>query len=362
MVKVLLVTLHSINIGNRLQNFALQNTLENLNFTVYNPIYSLKEPMSLKEKVIYFVKLVLGIVNVKKYRKIIMDKKRKIVFERFDNEFINNKFLVNFDNIYIDNWENYDYAITGSDQVWHKWFNDIYELPYFYLDFMPNDKRIAYAASFGFSYFNPNDKEIHRKGINNMRFISCREKRGQELIYSLTNKKAEIVLDPTMLLTVDEWRQIEKKPKYKVKQKYILVYFLGKFDFYRQDIKEFAIRNDLQIINIFDIEDEKHYCTSPEEFIWLVENAMIIFTDSFHACVFSILFHKSFKVFRRKEIGFEDMFDRVESLLNTFRLQDNIFDGNNIDELNVSDWNYVEDILQILREQSMDFLCNALNI
>ena len=360
MENILLVTLQSINIGNRLQNYALQTVLENMGLTVYNPSYLFKNTMNWNEIIKYYAKYILGLMKVKKFRSIVMREKRKKVFSFFDDKYISNKFFIEFDEIYKYNWKNYDYAIVGSDQVWHRWSNDTYELPYFYLDFMPKDKRIAYAASFGFSKFDLMDKEIHRKGIDNMTFLSCREKRGQELIYELTGRSAEIVLDPTLLLSNVEWLKLAKKPNYEVEDRYLLVYFLGKTEQYASKIYEFAKSNGIQIINIFDTNEEKYYCTSPEEFIWLVENATVIFTDSFHACVFSILFHKIFRVFRRNENGFEDMFDRIESLLEKFNLQENIFNGCNLNLLDSTNWNEVEYRLKIQKQRSIDYLQNAM--
>ncbi|MGN0151050.1 MAG: polysaccharide pyruvyl transferase family protein [Wujia sp.] len=360
MSHILLVTLQSKNIGNRLQNYALQTVLQKMGYIVETPYYSPSDDYTLFMKIKFNIKYILGKIGVKRYRYVLLITKRKEKFDQFDKKYISNMFPITFDGVYQNEWIKYEWAVTGSDQVWHSWYNQEKELNYFYLEFMPLQKRVAYAPSFGFSEFPDKDREIHKAGLNNMQSLSCREKRGQELIYELTGRNAEVVLDPTLLLSAKEWKKIERKPDYSIEGGYILVYFLGQTVDYQDEIEKLAKEKKLHIIKILDINEEKYYCTSPDEFIWLIEHAEFVCTDSFHASVFSILFHRKFCVFRRKGEGFEDMFDRIESLLSMVGLEEQEYRNDIFNILNEVNWKMIEHNLDMERKKSMEYLCNSL--
>lgn len=314
MKKILLVTLQGANLGNRLQNYALQEVLKKIGCIVYTPFYDRPENNSLKRKLKNSIKVILGFLGVRNFKYYLKNQRRIRAFQRFDNAYINNRFKTSFSKI----GSNYDYAITGSDQVWHNWSKDKDELNYFYLRFMPLDKRISYAASFGFDDFPECDVDAHLTGLKEIEHLSCREENGRRLIKNLTGRDAVITLDPTMLLSREEWQQIEKKPGYET-GKFLLVYFLGNITSeYKAAIEKIADDNNIKIINIFDPAQEKYFNTTPDEFIWLIENAEYICTDSFHACVFSIIFEKKFLAFHRSEEGMDKMFDRIETLFRCY--------------------------------------------
>lgn len=191
--------------------------------------------------------------------------------------------------------------------MWHNWHNKSIpnELSFYYLEFIDESKRISYAPSFGFTAFPPEDIEQHRRGLMRMHALSCREQEGCELIRELTGREAQKVLDPTLLLTANEWPEIEKKPSFKIPNKYLLQFFLGEVTpEYRAEINRIAAARGLQILNINDKTDPKHYAIGPDEFVWLVHHADTVCTDSFHASVFSIIFERNLRVFRRKEKNF----------------------------------------------------------
>ncbi|RGZ73188.1 polysaccharide pyruvyl transferase family protein [Agathobacter rectalis] len=250
-------------------------------------------------------------------------------------------------------------AISGSDQVWHKWKHDLNELPYYYLEFMPKEKRTSYAASFGFEEFPQNDIEQHIKGLQGMNKISCREQSGCNLVHKYVGKEAVRVLDPTLLLSADEWRNIEHKSGdiqiINLKKKYVFMYFLGEitdeyYDFIRSTMEE---NNINEVFDFFD-ESKSHFVEKgPSEFINLIDNAEYVFTDSFHCTVFSLLFNKRFKVFRRQQTGFEKMFGRIEDLLASKGALEHIYGEteikptNDFDKLYNDSIKYLELILNI---------------
>lgn len=361
MKKLLLVTLQGANIGNRLQNYALQRIFEKMGFKVFTPYYNIPQCDTFIKRSKLRVKSLLGALGIKKYSYEFIMAKRRLVFLRFDRKYIHNRFKISFSRRKAINTEKYAAAVCGSDQIWHKWSEDKNELRYFYLDFMPRDKRIAYAASFGFEAFEKEDIRLHREGINGIAFLSCRERSGQRLIKELTGRNAILAADPTLLISANEWKSIEKKPSFKFPERYILAYYLGGISEEAQnETKAFAQSRGLKIISIFDPVQMKYFYTSPDEFLWLVHHAEYVFTNSFHACAFSVIFQKRFMAFRRCEKGMEGMFDRIESLLESLDMGDCIFSGN-ITLLDQQSQNSdIDNKLEIIKKESLSFLKEGL--
>lgn len=316
---VLLVTLQdNNNIGNRLQNYALQLILEKLRLKVVN-LDDGQNDISVKTEVKNLIKYVLSIVGLRRngietyYRM-----KRYQVNRKFTNGYIHNINKVTYTDVYRKDWTAFAAGIVGSDQVWHKWRNDINELPYYYLEFLPEDKRVAYAASFGFEQFPLNNRNQHIEGIKGMNHISCREKKGCDLVESVIHKKVPHVLDPTLLLSPDDWHDlsIDANEYSKSQKNYAFLYFLGELPSeYRKEVQRIINEKNLEVIDFLDFTDKNIANCGPKEFISLIENASYVFTDSFHCCVFSLLFNRRFEVFRRKGPGMEKMFSRIEELL-----------------------------------------------
>ena len=132
--------------------------------------------------------------------------------------------------------------IVGSDQVWNYKFGLGREKEF--LLFADYNKTISYAPSFGINKVEYGYKDKITKELNNIKYISVRESEGAEMIKKLINRDAEVVLDPTLLLDIDEWNKIKRKPKVFNHKKYILTYFLGnQKDEIRNEIKNMATKN-----------------------------------------------------------------------------------------------------------------------
>lgn len=359
MKKLLLVTLQGDNIGNRLQNYALQKVIEKYGYEVYTPVYYTTEFDTLKKRMVLFIKAKLGKMGWPRYRNDYYRMKRRAKYQKFNRSYITNSFRMSYKKAFSSNWEKYDLALTGSDQVWHRWTQNTYELRYFYLEFMPSEKRLCYAPSFGFDEFPSQDKKAHFEGLNGIKEISIREKSGVGLIKELTGKNAKWVLDPTLLLDRSEWQSIETpSPMYNGK-KYLLMYFLGsKDDGDIEAINYFAEKNNLEIIDALDRQSMYSMLTTPDEFIWLVEHASYVCTDSFHGTVFSIIFEKKFMSFRRKERNMDKMFNRIETVLELFGLGERVYNG----KLEAITENYSKTNIDAIREDSLSFLTSILNI
>ena len=362
--KILLVTLQDQNnFGNRLQNYALQTVLQDMDYEVTTPFYPPYVP-NYGSQIKIFLKKILYKLGQNKHMRVAksttLDKNRKDCFIDFDKKYISNRVAINMDNMEEFSTEEYNYAITGSDQVWHHWrvLGDK-ELDYFYLEFMPEDKRISYAASFGFSKVPKDDMASHTEGLKGMHSISCREKRGCEIVKELSGRDATLLPDPTFLLNFLQWERIGQKPEWSIKGPYLLRFFLGNLTSeYEKATKKFARERGLKIIDIYDIRSKKYSKVGPSEFIWLISNADYICTDSFHACVFSIIFHRDFTAFRRIEMFFGDMFGRIDTLLTNTGLREAIFDPDDVKDNRFSDksWEIADESMKTKAEIGRAYL------
>lgn len=341
MKKIGIITLTGyFNYGNRLQNYALTKVLEKEGYEVYT-IWnnSLKEQIKNKVKTMCFFK--------KKYHK-------TKYFYKFSKRNMKEFYLKNNDLSY------FDYLVIGSDQVWNPKYIDENN----FLLYKPtiNQNVFSYAASLGVENI---PEKYHSKFIDalkNYKAISVREESGKKAISKVTDKKIEVVLDPTLLLNSKEWLEIQKKPKkMEKKEKYILCYFLGEpKESEKNSIKEYAKKNNYKIINLTDPNDD-YYSTGPEEFVYLINNSIMVCTDSFHACVFSFIFNKPFVVFKRK--GCSDyMYSRIDNLIKKFNLKNREYNGVNINDLNLMN-NYEESykILENEKSKSINYIIEALS-
>lgn len=372
MKKVGIITLNdNNNYGNRLQNLATQKVLTELGFnaeTIINETVDRKnrnikyyiKRFSIKKmrEVIYQI-IKRKVINKKKENYITIQERRKN-FEDFNKNITFSEYIINeYKNL--ENIEKqYDYFVVGSDQVWNPYLQHIKDVNF--LMFSPKEKNIAYAASFGVEKIPGDIQEKYKKGLNNFSEISVREDKGQEIVESIINRKATVTLDPTMLLTTDEWLEFSKRPQRVPNKKYMLICFLGKVTKKRKEyFDKIARENEFEIVNLNKINEKNYYTIGPSEFIYMLENASLVFTDSFHVCVFSILFKKTFYVLERKGTNI-NMNSRIDTLLNKFNLRDRnlkcLDDGISLNY----DYSGIDSILERERKKSMDFLEKALNI
>ena len=357
MKKVGIITLSGFfNYGNRLQNYALQRAITKLGYNV-ETIWN--EDCYKKQKLMMNVKHLISTVLAKfKFtnRKQYIDRYRN--FKKF-----NNKYIINYKkNMYINNipkdlGEQFDYFVVGSDQIWN--YSMIKISGKEFLSFAPKAKNIAYAPSLGVSKVEKKWEQFYKENLENINYLSCREKEGAKIIEELTERKCEVVLDPTLLLEKEEWQKVEKKPSEVTSRKYILLYFLGeKNNSLYENIKEYGLKNNLEIIDISD-KNSKYYICGPSEFLYLINHAELVFTNSFHACVFSIIYEKNFYVFDRKNKSEKSMSSRIETLLNTFELNERYLKDFNIKNTKIN-YKKCNKIIEDARKKSIEFLKKAL--
>ncbi len=319
---VAIITLYgNNNYGNKLQNYALQEYLKKYFKNVDTLI---NYPITNKAHRYYLRNIKNVIKSAFKSKSLTTNKNRLNCFLDFNN-YIN----YNARKITIKNAKkfDYDYFVVGSDQVWnyHYALNDI-EL----LSFAPADKRISYAASFGFLDIPDVYKIKMKNELEKFNSISVREEEAKELLDSINiNKDVTVLVDPTFLLTASQWDKVAKKPLFDIPKKYILLYFLGNISNERYSkIKKFAISNNCEIVSLLD-KNTIYYETGPSEFLYLVKNSYAVFTDSFHSSIFSIIYNRPFMIFDRDEVGIDDksnMNSRLVTLTKLFKL-DNMYSG-----------------------------------
>ena len=281
---------------------------------------------------------------------------RSAVIKSFVDRYIPMRYNVDFAKVA----EEYDYFVTGSDQVWNPYFADLEKL---FIKFAPREKRIAYAASISCPEIPQDKLQAFIDGVNGMKEISVREQAGADLIQQLTGRRVQVVADPTMLVTAEDWRSIARKPSWlKGDEQLLVTYFLGK----RPDsvIESIARENGLQIVNMLDERLFEHYAIAPEEWLWLIDHARFTYTDSFHGTVFSSLFRTPFVVTERVDAGCASkMTSRIDTLLAKFDLSDRRgtnANGYMIDSPLDMHYGDVDKVLGEEKQKAKTYLCHAL--
>lgn len=295
---------------------------------------------------------------------------RKVAFNNFASNISQSKAVFDRNTIF-KSVALYDAFITGSDQVWNlDWFDSNY-----FLEFVPNDKKkISYAASIGQGVLTADRKEYFQRVLPTFDAISVREKETVDLLQPLIpDKKVEWVLDPTLLLEREEWNKI--CPERRVKEQYLFCYFLGHDKRLRELAVKYAKEHNLKIINLphlcgickvdKNFGDYKLYDVAPNDFISLIKYSECVFTDSFHACVFSGIYNKNFYVFNRS--GAKNMATRIYTLCELFECQDHFcdcdekFDTAYIEQLNSINYDKDFTLLKEMKDKSIKFLKEALD-
>lgn len=356
--KIGIITLYhkSVNYGGNLQAYALCKFLTKKGYLAeqicFSPTPKNKESIKVKVKRFFFWGIGYAINNVFKRIKTKLVKSRKssdrclqekILKRRKDRE----KAFLNFNENLIPHSEevyfsdtiskaekNYDIFITGSDQVWNfKWYNSAY-----FLDFVSSSKiKISYAASIAIDKLNRKQTKVIKESLEDYSIVSVREQRAVEQLTGKIDKPVELVLDPTFLLSKEDWDTVCKIPENI--EPYVLCYFLGDNPIEREIATDFARRKSLRLVSILRPIDSEMvgislYDASPEEFIGLIKKAEYIFTDSFHAVVFSYLYQKQYFVFNRSKDG--NMNSRIVNITKLLCTEERFCNGTdeNIDYVN----------------------------
>lgn len=364
-MKVYTITLHSaVNYGAILQSYALQNFLNKQGFE--SKIIDFCTPNMVYPKLFR-----INYRNPKSYAIFLLDvlclpsKNRK--WKKF-RQFVEKKLQLTERYDSIESLRNHppvcDAIITGSDQVFNP-ERPTDEMEAFYLDFTHNIRKISYAASFGSSVIAEKKEEIIRKYLQDFFAISIREMYGVEKVNHILERNCAVqVCDPVFLLDKEDWRRLET-PRKDLPEEYILFFNLRNSkssDIILKDIQEktgypVVVLTDSPIKTV----KSKYYVhdAGPEEFLWIIDHAQFIVSDSFHGVAFSIIFEKKF-IFSDDHTKSNE---RGLALLGQLHLEHCSYSAY-LEKKGMSEIDYqsVSELLGIERENAYTFLNKALSL
>lgn len=256
--------------------------------------------------------------------------------------------------------DQFNFFSVGSDQVWNPNYVDYY--PWMYLQFARREQRVALAPSFGISQVvSPYARRMMAKGLSGFDRLSVREVAGAQLIKKITGQHAEVVIDPTLMLSADAWRDVANS-NCVPKNPYIFAYLLGERSKsqvkYLEDLKRSF---GAELVLLSDRSSQGEIAAGPAEFISLIDNACHVVTDSYHAAVFSMLLRTPLTIFRR--LGGASLFSRLDTLVGQFDCSWCVFNEAALDTRDITrcvDLNY-HDQLKKERERLARHLANSMN-
>ncbi len=267
--------------------------------------------------------------------------------------------------------DDYDTFIVGSDQVWNM---KLYSSAFF-LEFADeNKKKIAYSASAGSADFDEIQLKYLKRVLPRFDSISVREKDLADAC-RLIGVPAKHTLDSVLLLEREDWDAIASERL--VDEKYLFCFFYDPLHPVYALAKEYAKKHSLKIVTIpyafandsimldDDFGDIHVGAASPADFISLIKHAECVFTDSFHAAVYSLLYRHQLFAFRREwhqEEFKSDMSSRIYTLFDIFGCTDHFCDRKekvSIDYIENTpdiDFSHENQTLNRLKEESLEYL------
>ena len=375
----------NFNYGGVLQGWALQHVLESMGHTVVKAEVPLPSKYP-KQK----FRLLLNIAKRIRRKYLIGDKSIDVFreFRENDIQYIPHKKIIHFMKSHINNvtvkslnelnGSDYDAVIVVSDKVWlkkymrnHLFLSNKSVSDNTFLAFTDNwhCKRIAYAASIGVDYWEYTDTEteVIRPLIQKFNAISVREDSAIKLLHENLNPTLNIehVLDPTLLIDKKEYIKLLHENNEQSHVGEILLYILDQSKEKDDIIKH--IKNEVKLDSFSaNTPQYQQLHIKPKERIqnsvtyWLrsfMDTGLVV-TDSYHGCVFSIIFEKPFYVILNEERGTA----RIMSLLKIFNLTERIIHSKEeiITLNNDINWENVREIKKQWQVKSLDFLQKAL--
>lgn len=346
---------NTLNYGAKFQEYALQKYINNYGKEaevidyINETIEENEKPLQLKKQ-----RNIKGIVKYFLLHNKQVSKLNK--FNNFTNKYIK-KSNTQYNKNNIKEVNNiYDKIIVGSDQVWNtNMTKDDYT---YYLDFIEdNNKKLSYAASFGFSEMPQRNVEKTQNLLKQFKELNVREEAGKDIIDNLISREANVVVDPTFLVTKDEWKKMAKDIKQQ--EEYIVAYMVND----KKEVFEFmdnlAKKENLKIIYVSDFMKKRNKekvqmirNASPEEFIGLINNAKYVITGSFHAICMSILLEKNFFYM----LNDNKVNSRLINLINKSGLEDRKIDSGKYIAKKDIDYKEVKKRMDLLIKKSKDIL------
>lgn len=366
-IGILTLPLHT-NYGGILQAYALQTVLERMGHEPVHFNKSQKIPLIRARLLISIpARIIMKYVLRKKDVRVLAEKYYNEVYDiiskntqQFIDQYVKTRVIRSFSDI--KDFE-YDAFIVGSDQVWRpKYFMSIEDA---YLKFAAKweCKRVAYAASFGTDIWEYTEKQTNecKSLIKKFDAVSVREYSGVKLVDMQFNVKAIRVLDPTMLLSSEDYNAFVSTND-EQGQPYLLVYILDMTKEKKEIIEQISKKCQLKIrYNSSLVENSKASINERiqipvGDWICNFKNASYVFTDSYHATVFSLIYNKPFLIYGNKKRGLS----RFKTILDITGLQDRLFlDSSDFSQSKIDmnvNWDIINKKIEIEKRKSLDFL------
>ncbi|MCI9359971.1 MAG: polysaccharide pyruvyl transferase family protein [Hungatella sp.] len=351
---------HTDNYGTGFQAYALSHVVKTMGYSVDLIDYRRLSELPLPMRTLYDL-IKTGIIRMKPKRKNSKIYSNYKAFEHFYKTFFSyTKRCYSYQELSeISNF--YGTIICGSDQIWSP---DGFDERYF-LDFVPNEKIVAYAPSFGISEIdNKNLSNRIGKLIKRFKYVSIREKTGCELASEISGRNDIVhVVDPVLLLEKKDWDKLKKNVS-EMKTPYMIIFFLKNNEkYYKRALKEAQNRKLSPIILHCTQSEDNIYANienpSPEELLSLIDKADFICTDSFHIAVLSIVYNKQFHVFLKDNSKSKlSRNSRLTDLFSSLQITNCV--GNNFSRVQIN-YKKVNKRLEHLRKSSISYLKKALD-
>lgn len=353
------------NFGTCLQSYALYRKLMDLGFSV-RFLTGIPQKYSVK----LYIKWILSIIGIKHIRKGSPKSIQQIKRERFQQSCYKDIVLYTKYQEYIL-FRDTDCFITGSDQIWNTYYDFN---PYYFLSFAKDKKRVAYASSIGTNSIKEDCKEEVRELLLRFSHIGVREKQAVNVLNNLTGRTDICqVLDPTFLLKPEDWTKMSMDAEFEINipQRYILCYLIGNNEWYEDQLQDVITTLGIDDIIIIPAVENPNFKSSqavvyenasPVEFIWLLQHATFVCTDSFHATALSINNSIPFVEFMRfQDTDKQSQNSRIYDLLTHYGLLNRIYTKGETSWTTPIEYNAVQKILSNDRESSLGYLVNAIN-
>lgn len=253
--------------------------------------------------------------------------------------------------------DKYSAFITGSDQVWSP--KCVGFDPVYFLNFAKPNQKFSYAASIASKTIPDNLKAEYKNRLTDFQACSVREESAVEIVKDLSGKDAFVNIDPTLLLTKEKWDKLATNV---LNEPYIFLFTVLKPKNLIDYALELSRKTGLKVIYLNKAKLRKDSAltymdpVTADKFIGLIKNADYVCTNSFHGTAFSIIYHKNFIVETETVQGRNI---RSEELMKRLGLEKRIMNSDSKADIEaLSDWDYVEEQLQVEREKSKDYLLN----
>lgn len=356
------------NYGTNLQAIALQRYLRNIGYSVQIINFQIdaekKDNRTFWQKVKSQPQKYATKCALKKYGNQIEQRFRKMQKEIQENCIFTAR--VSNERDYIDTCNQFDILICGSDQIWNpNWYHRFYYADYSEI----NSIRISYAPSVGVNMIRDEQTLEIKRSLSRFSAVSVREYKGASLLKPLSPKEPVVVVDPTLLLDINNWDAMFPVKRL-CKEKYLLSVFLTDNRLHWRAAKKFAMSKKLKHVIIpycgfsYFLNAEIHADAGIQDFLNLIRGAEYILTDSFHVTVFSLIFRKQFYTFERfKENDFSSQNERVRNILQEANAMDRLvpYGTRCIQEKNNLEYSKVKRVLNNEIDKSKAFLIRAID-